>query len=1267
MALKIYKISEFDHIAETKQFDSIVAFLDKKYKGSTQDCALIGNYNIEGVELDALLITDEGIRILEFKNWGGRIIARENGPWTSCGMIVEGGAGKKTPYEQIRLNRSRVTKGLKNLCEIAPKYISAAIIFWQDCDIDTNQLSNTVKNWLHIFDNKHITCILDNLQTGQAIYSVGDIISKLRIEEFNIENKTVNTVINEIYEPEASSDFFESLENALALIPNYRKVYNAFNQVFQQCINQNTSNNRLNLGGTFAKTDYLLKEYHASKEVIKCTNDTRVRLRKRLELLDEDLKKWCYYDVRNLAQFVAFIYNVQIPKNLRIVFPTAREEKFLPELLDDCLRLIVNKWDEDYVYCMAEASENKSEVKVCYSKNMLSPDYDWKYLNLLFYSGAQLNIIRPREENGILFPEHIIFEPDYLVDISTIARCFTNYAESPFVNLIKKLEPSQNTKAIVLGNFAGQLLDEQIHQMPNTHSYLDSVTNFWHDNAISLLSAEIDKDFHEDAQKQRINIAKAIGATLPESVGSFNPKECMVEPSFFSEMLGLQGRMDFLQLDYKLLLEQKSGKGEFPYGNFTIPKHKEEHYVQMLLYMMLIRYNFKEIYERNGKKLAAFLLYSKYSESLLGLSWAPELMHRAIKVRNGLAWTEFIYTQPNGFRILESLTPEKLNKKHTDDSLWTKFQYRQIADVLSPIQNASELERSYYFRFLTFVANEHLMSKLGNKTKGNSGFASKWYDSLEEKLQAGNIYDNLTLVSPASTSEGNIKSVRLRFSEKETNDMSNFRVGDIVILYSYEKDKEPDARKTMVFRCTIESIETDTINLKLRATQSDSKIFLRDAGKPWAIEHDFMESSYSSLYKGIHSFLSAPKTRKDLILLQRTPEVDSTKELNGNYGDFNDLMIRVKRAKDLFLIIGPPGTGKTSFGLLNTLKEELSDDNSNVLLLSYTNRAVDEICSKLSEANIAFIRLGVESSCSPEYHDNLLLSKAQTCKKLSELKQMISSTRVFVATTTSMNSNLALLKLKTFSLAIIDEASQILEPHLLGILSAHNNGAPSIKKMVFIGDHKQLPAVVQQKEDISKVLDINLKDINLTDCRFSLFERLLKAYREDNNVVYMLKKQGRMHHDIAVFPNYTFYNNMLTEVPLSHQNNSLPKSGKSSNGIDNLLLTRRIAFINADSPTDSVSDKVNQVEADIIAFTVLRIYQIEKNSFDIARTIGIIVPYRNQIATVRNTIDKCGIKELHDITIDTVERYQGSQRKYIIYGFTIQKYYQLNFLTNNVF
>ena len=78
-------------------------------------------------------------------------------------------------------------------------------------------------------------------------------------------------------------------------------------------------------------------------------------------------------------------------------------------------------------------------------------------------------------------------------------------------------------------------------------------------------------------------------------------------------------------------------------------------------------------------------------------------------------------------------------------------------------------------------------------------------------------------------------------------------------------------------------------------------------------------------------------------------------------------------------------------------------------------------------------------------------------------------------------------------------------------------------------------------------------------------------------------------------------------------------------------------------------------------------YEIEKAHFDATETIGVIVPYRNQIAAIRNTIETYGNKTLRDITIDTVERYQGSQRKDIIYGFTVQRYYQMKFLTNNVF
>lgn len=87
----------------------------------------------------------------------------------------------------------------------------------------------------------------------------------------------------------------------------------------------------------------------------------------------------------------------------------------------------------------------------------------------------------------------------------------------------------------------------------------------------------------------------------------------------------------------------------------------------------------------------------------------------------------------------------------------------------------------------------------------------------------------------------------------------------------------------------------------------------------------------------------------------------------------------------------------------------------------------------------------------------------------------------------------------------------------------------------------------------------------------------------------------------------------------------------------------------------------------MIAATVVEIYRLTEKSFDESQTVGVIVPYRNQIATVRNAIDRSGIAPLHNITIDTVERYQGSQRDYIIYGFTVQQPNQLNFLTNNVF
>ena len=1079
---------------------------------------------------------------------------------------------------------------------------------------------------------------------------------------------------------ETAGELFAEIRRCHAQLPAYDKAYALLAQVFNLFVNQQTATAQLNFAGPFAKTDYLLKEHGADNRVRRNVNETRARLNRHRKLAQQETELNFLHDLKHLCQFVALVCGESVPADLVRLFPADRE-RVRCKVLTDSMRAIVESWDDVRFVCRIDGYNDDEPVIVCYNERAERQDDtlpDWSYLSRMLSEGAQVNIVRPRLVGDELHAELFIFEPDYLVDVTTVARCFETYAESPYVNLVKKLQPNAVTEYTLLGNFAGQLLDEELHQMPEGHTYAQSATEFFRQNALQLLAADLPADFHANARKQGENIATAVHRGLAAHVSSFDRRRCIVEPTFFCEMLGIQGRMDMLQLDHRVLLEQKSGKGAYPQGDFTRPRHKEEHYVQLLLYMAVLRYGFRDIYDRNNHELSAFLLYSKYKESLLGLGFAPELLHRALRVRNALAWTELQFARPDGLRILERLTPEILNQKHASGTLWERYTRPDLERLLSPIRQASDLEREYYFRFLNFSANEHLLAKFGNKTKENSGFASKWHSTLAEKQQTGDICDSLTVVriedfedhksavadgevvkseTMSMTKSESIESVGFMFSEVAEFESINFRVGDIVAFYPYSKDTDPDIRKSMVFRGSISDITPEGITVQLRAPQIDFGVFEYFGDCFWAIEHDFFESTYGTMYRNLHAFLSAPKERRDLLMLQRPPRVTEGRRLNGDYDAFNELSQRVKDADELFLIIGPPGTGKTSFGMLNTLLEELSNKDaegheSNVLVLSYTNRAVDEICSKLVGEGVDFLRLGREYNTPVAYRDSLLSTRLKTCSNLADVRAVLDSTRVFVSTTATLSSNLHLLQLKPFALAIIDEASQLLEPDLIGILSATREDGPAIRKFVLIGDHKQLPAVVQQTSEVSRVDHPLLRAIGLNDCRSSLFERLLSRYGTDPRVTYMLTRQGRMHPAIASFVNGAFYGGRLGIVPLPHQ---LEEGDQ------------RLTFVDVSAPADSPSDKVNLAEAEAISGIVRGIFEQNPADFAPLQTVGVIVPYRNQITAVRNALVATGLKGVADITIDTVERYQGSQRDYVIYGFTVQRHYQLNFLTDNTF
>ena len=347
------------------------------------------------------------------------------------------------------------------------------------------------------------------------------------------------------------------------------------------------------------------------------------------------------------------------------------------------------------------------------------------------------------------------------------------------------------------------------------------------------------------------------------------------------------------------------------------------------------------------------------------------------------------------------------------------------------------------------------------------------------------------------------------------------------------------------------------------------------------------------------------------------------------------------------------------------VEEALCDPDASLLLTSYTNRAVDEICAMLTEAGIDYLRIGNEYTCDPRFRDQLLDRRVGETPRLDLVRQTLLSARVVVATTTTLQSRTPLFALRHFSLAIIDEASQILEPSLLGLLT-------HIDKFVMVGDYKQLPAVVQQPAALSQTTDPLLTAIHLTDCRNSLFERL---YRREmalgrTQFVGILRRQGRMHPDIASFPNEMFYRREQLEcVPLPHQQTDViypTPLPHAADGLDTLLHHHRLLYFpSAGNLSPTQSDKVNPVEARIVARIVGRICSYCGKGFDPDRTVGVIVPYRNQIAMIRREIEQMGIEPLTRISIDTVERYQGSQRDVIIYSFTIQHAYQLDFLTAN--
>lgn len=1043
-------------------------------------------------------------------------------------------------------------------------------------------------------------------------------------------------------------------------------------------------------GDLNSQVETLIRQLHIPSDEANAIRQMRRHSNRTAALSPEDL----HFDARALATLIGRVFNAAVPDDLTSGLPWNRKptQKTIRKNSPD-KRCIVTGWDRTTITVIVDEDHEDSPKTVYYTKE--SQYADMAYLYDILQEGMHLNLLGCEADGDTITPRLIVVEPDTLLDISTIAGCFEEYGHHPLLYLVSRLKERANSRAILLGNFAGSALDDIINT-PDFDIRKTLVGNF-REKALEY-STCLDFDatrFKQDAVSQATNLQQIVGELRKD----FDLSKAILEPSFVCEKLGIQGRVDLMTTDLRLLVEQKSGRNmhlergeKNRHGGYVA----EKHYVQLLLYYGILYYNF----EKSSTDIR--LLYSKYPlpGGLISVANLMKLVYEAIRFRNEAIALEFDIAH-NGFaHILPQLTADNLNTAGAHGFFYDRYLRPPLDDTLTPLQTLQPLERAYFCRMMEFVIRENLMSKVGVVEGTGNSVADLWNMPLTEKKETGNIYTGLTIINKEKSSEqeGNhgFDLITLAVPEQGEDFLPNFRRGDSICLYAYPSSQEPDIRKALVFKGGLADIHSDRITVKLNDGQQNEDVFNHlpystlllsnapgarpDRHFSWCIEHGSSDVGGGAAIHALYEFVTSTDNRKALLLGQRPPRRDKTQTLSRTYDPLLDpILLKAKQAQDYFLLVGPPGTGKTSRALRFMVEEALGTKTASLLLLSYTNRAVDEICGMLVEAGIDFIRIGNPLSCAPQFEPYLMSNAVGENPKLSEMRQQLRDTRIVVATTSMLQAKPFIFSLKYFALAIVDESSQILEPNIIGLLASHrateegqSGTVCNIDKFILIGDHKQLPAVVQQNDRDAAVREPELQAIGLQDCRSSLFERLIRQEQKNGRTDFIgtLRRQGRMHPHIAEFPNREFYfSENLLPVPLRHQQaTSIGYEVPSQDATDDLLKRHRMLFIaSKDCRRPDLSDKVNTAEATIVADLLHRIHRFTADSFDPDKTVGVIVPYRNQIAMIRKAIEQLGIPALEEISIDTVERYQGSQRDVIIYSFTIQQRYQLNFLTANVF
>ncbi|XP_019751423.1 DNA replication ATP-dependent helicase/nuclease DNA2 [Hippocampus comes] len=722
-----------------------------------------------------------------------------------------------------------------------------------------------------------------------------------------------------------------------------------------------------------------------------------------------------------------------------------------------------------------------------------------------------------------------------------------------------------------------------------------------------------------------------------------------IEENVWSPRFGLKGKID---LTTRVRIQRTRNVSHKSSEVMTIPlelktgreSNSIEHRSQVILYtlMTLERYN----------PAAGFLLYLKTGN--LHPVVASHMDHRELlKLRNTMVY--YVHNRVRkgvgGSRLAR--LPDMVTDKNTchycpqrrNCALYERVLEGPSTDISDDL---IQLETGHLAAtHLDYFAHWLLLCSLeAASMEARNGRKRVWLQTPEESEKKGSCIGNLQLLASTSVHPEGVFLHRFQRAN-ETHDLSGCGLasGERVVL--------SDQGGRFIALATGYICDISRTSISCTLDRDVSKL----SGEVFRLDVDEgvngLSTHLTNLSKLMENSQDGDRLRK-LVVDHRSPEFISNlsdvlpreaKEtvaniLKGLNKPQKQAMKKVLLSKDYTLIVGMPGTGKTT--TICTLVRILHACGFSVLLTSYTHSAVDNILLKLKRFKVGFLRLGqgqkVHSSILPYTEESIRRNGVHT---LSQLEQLYN--KELVVGTTCMGIKHPIFTRRRFDFCIVDEASQISQPICLGPLFYAN-------RFVLVGDHQQLPPIVHHQEARSLGMDESL--FKRLECHGEAVVHLNVQYRMNRQIMSLsncLMYDGRLEcgsertaSALLSLPSLASVQSELIFLPDAHPQQDLAWIQAA------LLPSKPVCFLDCSvvPALESMGQGgiSNHTEAAIIHLLLSLLIKAGCKASD----IGVIAPYRQQLKSVSALLHSSAFS---GVEVNTVDKYQGRDKSVIVLSF----------------